>query len=110
MKITRSISLAPYPPRVRRVSRYELQKLFPNYRSNRVSSQESFNINLQSSQHQHQLVQVAPHQQRVVVAAQVPHLQPVQRVLQRLRQPRLQQKQLQHQVQVVHHRRVQVCS
>ncbi|CAF5209980.1 unnamed protein product, partial [Rotaria magnacalcarata] len=42
--------------------------------------------------HQHQLVQVAPHQQRVVVAAQVPHLQPVQRVLQRLRQPRLQQK------------------
>ncbi|CAF3397456.1 unnamed protein product [Rotaria socialis] len=50
MKRTRSISLVPYPPRVRRVSRYELQKLFPKYRSSRVSSQQSFDINLQSSQ------------------------------------------------------------
>ncbi|CAM4924366.1 unnamed protein product [Rotaria socialis] len=170
MKRTRSISLVPYPPRVRRVSRYELQKLFPKYRSSRVSSQQSFDINLQSSQaknwslsfnesnfihqehphsnekresvskklklrsklfltwcttvsvttalillgsiigtHQHQLVQVALHQQRVVLAVRVPHLQPAQRVLQPLRQPLLQQKQLQHQVQVLHHRRVQVC-
>ncbi|CAF3455716.1 unnamed protein product [Rotaria socialis] len=104
MKRTRSISLVPYPPRVRRVSRYELQKLFPKYRSSRVSSQQSFDIN-----HQHQLVQVALHQQRVVLAVRVPHLQPAQRVLQPLRQPLLQQKQLQHQVQVLHHRRVQVC-